>query len=49
MLVVQKLPHFYGFQEVIISTKSGNDRKAEKKQEERVWEEKKEHKVKMTW
>lgn len=39
MLVVQKLPHFYDFQEVMISTKNGNDRSREETRRRGVREE----------
>ncbi len=42
MLVVQKLPHFYDFQEVMISTKNGNDRSGEETRRRGVREEEEE-------
>ncbi len=42
MLVVQKLPHLYDFQEVMISTKNGNDRSGEETRRRGVREEEEE-------
>ncbi len=39
MLVVQKIPHLYDFQEVMISTKNGNDRSGKETRRRGVREE----------